>query len=46
MIPRFQTEGVQGMRPATRLSQTSNEAVNSSVSFVINNMKGGKNAAW
>lgn len=46
MIPRLQTEGVQGMRPATRFSQTFNEAVISSVSFVINNMRGGKHAAW
>lgn len=34
------------MRPATRSTQTFNEAVHGSVSFVINNMKGGKHAAW
>jgi hypothetical protein len=46
MIPRLQTEGAECMRLATRLLQTSNEAVHSSVSFVIYNMKGGKHAAW
>ena len=34
------------MRPAARCAQTFNEAVHSSVSFVINNMKGGKHVAW
>jgi hypothetical protein len=46
MIPRLQTERIAGHATCSPFVQTFNEAVQGSVSFVINNMKGGQHAAW